>query len=109
MSESEPRRAFWKKKRWYAVGLLLLLIAYPLSVAPMIYCLGRGWISPSAVTSNTFYKPLFMAVDAASASEWSFEERPWWEEAAASTVTHYWDSMIWFGHLGERHRDAAAG
>lgn len=47
---SEPaRRPWWKRKRWWAAGALWLLVAYPLSVGPVVYAVGRGW-APMGLT-----------------------------------------------------------
>jgi hypothetical protein len=46
----EPKRPWWRKKRWAAAMLLWLFavtIIYPLSNGPYDYCLGRQWISAS--------------------------------------------------------------
>ncbi len=40
-----PSRTWWKKKRWAAVLLLWLAVAYPFAVGPVRYALGRHWIS----------------------------------------------------------------
>lgn len=37
-------RPWWHKKRWIAGALLWLLLAWPLSVGPYIYCKERGWV-----------------------------------------------------------------
>ena len=46
-------------KRWAAALTLWLLLAYPLSIGPLNYAQGRGWIEPSAnAAMQTFYGPL---------------------------------------------------
>jgi hypothetical protein len=43
----KPRRPSWKRGRWWAVAVVLLLwlsVAYPLSRGPLSYCAVRGWI-----------------------------------------------------------------
>lgn len=107
-SRSEVGRPIWKTVRRWAAVILLLAIGYPLSLGPVFYCLGRGWIPPSLVPLDTFYWPIKKAVNAASAWQWSGEESPWWEEAAARGVNRYSDFIRWFGHIGRRHREAAS-
>ncbi len=38
-------RPWWRRKRWPAVAVLWLFLAYPLSVGPYIYCQERGWVA----------------------------------------------------------------
>ena len=40
----KPKRPSWKRKRWWAAAVLLLLVAYPASVGPIGYGFGRGWV-----------------------------------------------------------------
>jgi hypothetical protein len=59
MSEPEPRRPWWRRKRtWVAVAAWLLL-AYPLSLEPMSWLYERGFLPPSAADFvNPLYEPL---------------------------------------------------
>lgn len=43
-SASPPHRRWWTKKRWLAAIALWMLIAYPSSVGPAHYAVGRGWL-----------------------------------------------------------------
>ena len=56
MSRVCPR---WRKKRWAAVIVLWLVVAYPLSLGPAIYLNARGWV-PAAVVPvlEVVYGPL---------------------------------------------------
>lgn len=50
MNETKPiHKAFYKRKRWIAVGVLWLVVAYPLSIGPAAYCVSRGWVSEQVV------------------------------------------------------------
>ena len=39
-------RPWWRKKRWRVALALWLAVAYPLSVGPISYAEGRGWMPP---------------------------------------------------------------
>ena len=52
----EPKRPWWKTKRWRAAIALWLLIAYPLSLWPIAYLVGRGWVPLAPVKAA--YAPL---------------------------------------------------
>lgn len=53
-----PPHPFRKRKRWIAVGVSWLLVAYPLSVGPVNYMDGRGWIPMSFYgVLRTLYGP----------------------------------------------------
>ena len=44
------KRPWWKKKRWWAVLVLLwFVVSYPLSVGLLGYADGRGWVRRSLV------------------------------------------------------------
>jgi len=38
-------RPWWKRKRWAALAPLVVVAAYPASLAPVGYGIGRGWVS----------------------------------------------------------------
>jgi len=83
-----PRRPWWKRKRTWAAVALWLVVGYPLSMGPVAYCVGRGWVADATV--EPFYSPigrLFEALEAAPqlAFEW---------------FTSYLD---WCLETGERH------
>ncbi len=46
---SPPRKPFWKRKRWIAAAVLWLVVAYPLSLGPVVHAEVRGWV-PALVT-----------------------------------------------------------
>jgi hypothetical protein len=39
--DQPPLRPWWKRKRWWAAGLLWLLVMYPLSIRPVAYLEAR--------------------------------------------------------------------
>lgn len=43
MNEPEPKRPWWRNKRWWATGFLWLVIAYPLNLGPLVYAVARAW------------------------------------------------------------------
>lgn len=51
MDEPTPTRAWWKRKRWWAVLLLWLAVGYPAAYGPVGYAVCRGWIG------ERFYRP----------------------------------------------------
>ena len=55
-------RPRWKKKRWAAALAAWLIIAYPLSLWPIAYAVGRGWLTTAG--PNAVYAPLLLAADA---------------------------------------------
>ena len=83
-----PRKPFWRRKRWIAAAVLWLVVAYPLSLGPAFYCVGRGWLSDSDDIATAFYKPLVYV----------------------STLTGQHDRIgefgQWWFNLGERHAAA---
>ena len=46
---TEPKRPWWRKKRWWAATLLWLAVGYPLLLGPLTYAHFRGWVSAGAV------------------------------------------------------------
>ena len=42
------RKPFWKRKRWIAVAVLWLVLAYPLLCGPLRYAVIRGWLPRSS-------------------------------------------------------------
>lgn len=50
MSSKLPR-PFWKRKRWIAAVVLFLVLAYPASFGPFMYCIVRGWLPADPVYS----------------------------------------------------------
>lgn len=56
MSAEPKRRRWWSKKRWWAAVILAALAAYPASVGPAAYGVGRGWGDPAIF--RTAYDPL---------------------------------------------------
>ena len=74
------RRPRWRKKRWWAAGLLWLPVAYSLSLGPASYAVGRGWMSPAVRTaSDAFYAPLVGAINRRlPLSEPLAEYANWW-------------------------------
>ena len=54
MASSQPRRPWWKKKRWAAALALWLAVAYPVSEGPYEYARVRRWISDTTAA----YQPL---------------------------------------------------
>ena len=59
-----PRDVRWTRARWVCVASLWLLLAYPLSVGPLCYAEGRGWLGPAAFGPLAIiYAPVRYAVE----------------------------------------------
>lgn len=71
------RRPWWRTKRSCAAVLTIwLLVAYPLSSGPVVYLVGRGWVSPD--TFNAIYLPVTTVADRVGLrSQWDRWEREW--------------------------------
>lgn len=56
----EPKRPWWRKKRWQAAIVLWLSlpILYVFSAGPAAYGYERGWLSPSFYIS-IYYNPMY--------------------------------------------------
>ena len=54
--KQSPGRAWWKRKRWWLAAALLLVAAYPASVGPLGYGVGRGWVPRSV--ADAYVAPL---------------------------------------------------
>lgn len=61
MGEPKARRSWYRKKRWWAAAALWLVTAYPLSILPVAYSVGRGWVSTA--DADPFYVPLFAVIE----------------------------------------------
>lgn len=85
MDEPKPKRPWWRKKRWWAVGLLWLAVAYPVSIGPAAYLAVRGVASYE--TYNTIYRPM---------DRWFFGTR--WSELCYAE-----EYVTWWVRLAERH------
>lgn len=72
---ASARRRWWKKKRWRVVLALWVAVAYPASLGPANYALGRGWLDtgPASRTAEAFYLPLVLCGRAAQAAWGWFE------------------------------------
>ena len=52
------RRPWWKRKRYAATSVVLLVLAYPASVGPFDYAANRGWLPTAVLTAgDPFYAP----------------------------------------------------
>lgn len=71
--------------------MLLIIAAYPASVGPFFYGVGRGWFPGWA--AGVYLGPILAVVGEPGPS------------AAANTFQDY---AQWWGDLGDRHRSAAA-
>ena len=57
-----PRKPWWKRKRWIAAILLWVVLAYPLSLWPVAYGVGRGWLPASQM--RTYCAPVLSTANA---------------------------------------------
>ncbi|HEX6983777.1 MAG TPA: hypothetical protein VF170_00305 [Planctomycetaceae bacterium] len=54
-----PKRPWWRRKRWWGVGLFWLVAIPPLAVGPVQYSASRGWLPASWVVP--LLRPVVMA------------------------------------------------
>lgn len=120
MGDPSPKPR-WKRKRWIAAGLLWLAIAYPLSLGPIFYAIGRQWLPPNSLIESA-YAPIFAALQTANEYgqtavavvelrdakgqpvQREFQQKPSWPLAAAATLAEaYWNYVTWCGELGTQH------
>jgi hypothetical protein len=83
MPDPPPTRPWYKRKRTGAALALWLLIAYPLSIGPLFYVAGRGWLPNQAA--------IVASGPAWTASHWMPEGKRW----------RLWAEKFYF--LGRRH------
>jgi hypothetical protein len=64
-----------------AALVLWLLVAYPLSAGPVVYLVGRGWVSPDVF--NAVYLPVTKSADAIGLrGQWDGWEKAWFYAGA---------------------------
>ena len=113
MTEPKP---WWKRKRWIAALVLWLVIAYPLSLWPVAYLVGRGWLPVTPVKAA--YAPVSFVADALRphpgiglGPPHEDGTRPYivlpdpdpWPRPVAAVAEGYLDVTEWFADLGRRH------
>lgn len=84
----EPKKRWWRKKRWAAAFALWLLVLYPLSVGPAGYAEQRGWLPTKPL--SLFYAPVIVAAAAV--------------EPRGGLYSAY---LSWWGDLSRRQAEAA--
>ena len=90
--EADPRRPWWRKKRWIAAALLWLAALYPLNFGMLAYLAGREHLSDAAAEATmVVYLPLIRAA----------EEVP----AIANVLEPFVD---WCYDLGDQHAGGPA-
>ena len=55
--DETPKRRWYRKKRWWAAAAVWLVIAYPVSLGPACYAVGRGWVGQHSV--GLVYDPIY--------------------------------------------------
>jgi hypothetical protein len=113
----EPKPPWWRTKRWWAAGVLLVLVLYPLRTGPACYAVGRGWLQQP--TYAAVYAPVFWTTGRLI---WNGPPKvvrsrigggpvsigpmvpPEPTTAAGRAAKRYTDFVGWFGGLGWRHR-----
>lgn len=117
----QPHKPRWKRKRWIVMVLLWLAIAYPLSLGPAFYALGRQWLPPTSLIESA-YAPILAGVQTANEYgqtvvavielpddegklvQREFHQKPSWPLAAVATLAEsYWNYVTWCGELGTQH------
>ncbi|HEX6986030.1 MAG TPA: hypothetical protein VF170_11680 [Planctomycetaceae bacterium] len=98
--DPKPRRLWWKKKRWWAAGVLWLALSLPLLCGPLRYAVIRGWLPKSAesafVWPGLWPKRLPFVGRAFGTYHWwwvalAYEQEGWtvhWEEGGVSVSRH---------------------
>jgi hypothetical protein len=114
-----PGRPWWRRKWVWAALALWLAVAYPLSLGPVAYLVGRGWITKTQATA--VYAPIIYGADSLRphpglglGSPDEEGRRPYivlpdpdpWPRPVASTAESYLRVVEWFAGLGERHATA---
>lgn len=109
-------RPWWRKKRYAAALALWLIAAYPLSLWPIAYLVGRGWLPVTIV--KAVYAPITIVADALRphpgiglGAPNEDGSRPYivlpdpdpWPRPIASTAEGYLATAEWFADLGQRH------
>lgn len=116
---SPPKHPLWKRKWVWAALALWLVVAYPLSLGPVAYMVGRGWVSKTQATA--VYAPVIYGADALRphpglglGAPDKDGRRPYivlpdpdpWPKPVASTAESYLRFVERFVSLGERHAAA---
>jgi hypothetical protein len=111
-----PRKLFWKRKRWIAAVVVWLVVVYPLSVWPVAYAVGRGWLPITFV--QAFYAPVLYGADALRphpgiglAPPDAEGRRAYivlpdpspWPRPIAQSAQAYLEAAEWFASLGKQH------
>lgn len=75
MTEYKP---FWKRKRWIAAAVSWLVVAYPLSIGPLLYLNARGKLrEPFRSVAVIVYEPTGMLRRTPLGPMW-FQYQSWW-------------------------------
>jgi len=111
-----PRKPSLRRKRWIAAAVVWLVVVYPLSVLPVAYAVGRGWLPITLV--QTFYAPVLYGADALRphpgiglAPPDAEGRRAYivlpdpspWPRPIAKSAQAYLEAAEWFASLGKEH------
>jgi len=78
-TNGSPNRPWHRRKGTWAAGILAMVIAYPLSLGPVWYAIGRGWVT--------------------------YPDVEWYHRPYLAVVTGFENYEYWWESLGARHRD----
>ncbi|MBA3315600.1 MAG: hypothetical protein M3552_16490 [Planctomycetota bacterium] len=110
------QRPLWKRKCWIAAAVLCLVLWYPLSLWPVAYAVGRGWLAVTQV--QALYLPILLAADALRPHPGIGLAPPDKDgkrryivlpdpdpspEAVGAAAESYLNIVEWFDRLGKRH------
>lgn len=90
MDSIPPKRVWGRRKRTWAVLLLWIVVAYPLSHGPVSYAANRGWITEHA--AYTYRAPIRVVLPPEGARPMS--------PARRVVARAYWDWVNWWGMEG---------
>jgi hypothetical protein len=89
-STPSHRKPFWIRKRCIAPAVLWLVLAYPLSIGPVVYVAARGWYLPGTEVEIAFW-PLLQVLR---------------DPMKYGSVCHYYrDYVRLFETLAAQHRE----
>lgn len=90
---AELRRPWWKRKRWRAAAVALLVSHYFVSEGPARYGVHRGWVSRSAVGS--IYLPAGLIDRVPYADDLRRSYLLWWDRTADAHVPETMTATLW--------------
>jgi hypothetical protein len=79
------QRPFWKRKRWIAAAVLWLVVAYPVSMGPLVYADVMGLVPEEASLFYAAYIPVFWIAELTGCEAGLQAYVDWWEALAVNS------------------------